>query len=101
MRDATPLTAAAAGGVLPLLEMLGGDTAIQPLTLALAFVAVLFGVIGRALPAALLARRHLSSIGWPADEEGWRLWRAAGLRLGALALAFLGSSALLAVAGAR
>lgn len=100
-RDATPLSAAATGAVLPVLEALGRETAAQPLTLALAFVALLFGVIGRELPGALLARRHLSPLGWPADEQGWRLWRAGCLRLGALALTFLGSSLLLAFAAPR
>ena len=95
-RDATPTTDAATGALLPVLETLGREATVQPLTLALAFVALLFGVIGRALPAAMLARRHLSPIGWPADAEGWRLWRAASARLGALALAFLASSLLLA-----
>jgi hypothetical protein len=83
------------------LELLGRETAVQPLTLALAFVALLFGVVGRELPGALLARRHLSAVGWPADAEGWRLWRAASRRLAALALSFLGSSLLLAFVVAR
>jgi hypothetical protein len=81
---ATPATAAAAGLLLPLLLRGAGDAATLVLAGATAFALLLLGVIGTELPAAALAGRHLTVLGWPRDAEGRAILRRAAARLGAL-----------------
>ena len=96
VRDASVWSAAAAGLILPWLVPGFADARFWPVSAGLAFAAVLFGVVGTRLPAAVLEGRHLNAFGLPRTPQGRGIVSAAAIRCAALAAAFLLGSVLAA-----